>query len=137
MVARRHFEAMVFTYLAGELRTGGDITVTGAGEYADWRANLLTWAECEPLLAAFWEKTGLPADAAAFTERPRSTHLDAAAVLDIGYEDNADLVIAEGGIPALKRRRSAGAPPTAEDLAAAIARRMPERSLRHCAPAGG
>jgi len=39
MVARRHFEAMVFTYLAGELRTG-DIAVTGAGEYADWRANL-------------------------------------------------------------------------------------------------
>ena len=61
MVARRHFEAMAFTYLAGELRTG-DIAVTGAGEYADWRANLLTWAECEPLLAAFCEKTGLPAD---------------------------------------------------------------------------
>jgi len=128
MVARRHFEAMVFTYLAGELRTG-DIAVTGAGEYADWRANLLTWAECEPLLAAFCEKTGLPADAAAFTERLRSTHLDAAAALDAGYEDNADLVIAEGGIPTLKRRRSEGTPKAAEDLAAAIARRMPERSL--------
>ena len=35
MVARRHFEAMVFTYLAEELRTG-DIAVAGAGEYADW-----------------------------------------------------------------------------------------------------
>jgi hypothetical protein len=39
MVARRHFEAMVFTYLAEELRTG-DIAVAGAGEYADWRTNL-------------------------------------------------------------------------------------------------
>ena len=33
MVAGRHFEAMVFTYLAGELRTG-DIAVVRAGEYA-------------------------------------------------------------------------------------------------------
>ena len=32
MVAGRHFEAMVFTYLAGELRT--DIAVVRAGEYA-------------------------------------------------------------------------------------------------------
>ena len=109
MVARRHFEAMVFTYLAEELRTG-DIAVAGAGEYADWRTNLLTWEECEPLLAGFCEKTGLPATAAGFTERLRGTHLDAAAGLDAGYEDNADLVIGEGGIPTLKRRRSAGTP---------------------------
>ena len=32
MAARRHFEAMMFTYLAEELRTG-DIAVAGAGEY--------------------------------------------------------------------------------------------------------
>ena len=128
MVARRHFEAMVFTYLAEELRTG-DIAVAGADEYADWRTNLLTWEECEPLLASFCEKTGLPATATGFTGRLRDTHLDAAAALDAGYEDNANLVIAEGGVPSLKRRRSPGTPAAAENLAAAIARRMPERSL--------
>ena len=127
-VARRHFEAMVFTYLAEELRTG-DIAVAGAGEYADWRASLLTWAECEPLLAGFCEKTGLPGTAAGFTERLRHAHLDAAAALDAGYEDNTNLVITENGVPSLKRRRSAGTPAAAENLAAAIARRMPERSL--------
>ena len=52
-----------------------------------------------------------------------------AAGLDAGYEDNADLVIGEGGIPTLKRRRGAGTPAAAEQLAEAIARRMPERSL--------
>jgi Tn3 transposase DDE domain len=98
-------------------------------EYADWRASLLTWAECEPLLAGFCEKTGLPATAAVFTERLRRAHLDAAAALDAGYEDNTDLVITENGVPSLKRRRSAGTPAAAENLAAAIARRMPERSL--------
>ena len=49
----------MFTYLAEELRTG-DIAVAGAGEYADWRANLLTWAECEPLLAGFCQKACRP-----------------------------------------------------------------------------
>ncbi len=128
MAVRRHFEAMMFTYLAEELRTG-DIAVAGAGEYADWRTSLLAWAECEPLLAGFCEKAGLPATAAGFVERLRGTHLDAAAGLDAGYEDNAGLVIGEGGVPTLKRRRGAGTPQAAEDLTEAIARRMPERSL--------
>ena len=128
MVVRRHFEAMVFTYLAEELRTG-DIAIAGAGEYADWRASLLPWAECEPLLEGFCAGAGLPATAAGFTERLRHAHLDAAAALDAGYEDNADLVIGEDGVPALKRHRSAGTPEAAERLAEAVARRMPERSL--------
>jgi TnpA family transposase len=127
-VARRHFEAMVFTYLAEELRTG-DIAVTGAGEYADWRANLLPWEDCEPLLEAFCAGVGLPATAAGFTARLRHAHLDAASALDAGYEDNADLVIGEDGTPSVKRRRSAGTPKAAERLAEAVERRMPERSL--------
>ena len=77
MAVRRHFEAMVFTYLAEELRTG-DIAITGAGEYADWRANLLPWEECEPLLEGFCAGAGLPATAAGFTERLGHAHLDAA-----------------------------------------------------------
>ena len=48
----------MFTYLAEELRTG-DIAITGAGEYADWRANLLPWEECEPLLEGFCAGAGL------------------------------------------------------------------------------
>src|SRR5215472_4850857 len=128
MVVRRHFEAMVFTYLAEELRTG-DIAITGAGEYADWRASLLPWTECEPLLEGFCAEAGLPATAAGFTERLRHAHLDAAGALDAGYEGNAGLVIGEDGVPALKRRRSAGTPQAAEKLAEATARRMPERSL--------
>jgi TnpA family transposase len=128
MVARRHFEAMVFTYLAEELRTG-DIAVLGAGEYADWRTNLLTWEECEPLLPGFCEQVGLPTTATGFVERLRHAHLDAAAELDAGYGDNTDLVIGDGGVPTLKRRRATGTSEVAEQLAEAIAGRMPERSL--------
>lgn len=128
MVARRHFEAMVFTYLAEELRTG-DIAVAGAGEYADWRANLLSWEECQPLLDKFCAEAGLPTTAAGFVQRLRQAHLDATAELDAGYEGNTDLVIGEDGVPSLKRRRATVTPQSVETLVEAIARRMPERSL--------
>ncbi|MFI2458089.1 DUF4158 domain-containing protein [Streptomyces sp. NPDC019539] len=39
---RKHFEAMVFTALAEELRTG-DVAVVGSEEYADWSKQLLDW----------------------------------------------------------------------------------------------
>ena len=55
---KKHFEAMVFTYLAEELRTG-DVAVAGAAEFGDWNTNLLPWSECEPLLAEFCEEAGL------------------------------------------------------------------------------
>ncbi|MFC4062621.1 Tn3 family transposase [Planomonospora corallina] len=128
MVARRHFEAMVFTYLAEELRTG-DVAVAGAGEYADWSANLLPWEQCEPLLEGFCAQVGLPATAAGFVEHLRVSHLGAAARLDAEYEDNTDLVIAEDGTPTVKRRRGKQTLEAAENLQAAIERRMPERSL--------
>jgi hypothetical protein len=38
-------------------------------------------------------------------------------------------VIGEGGVPTLKRRRGSAAPAAVEQLAEAIARRMPKRSL--------
>ncbi|MEV4575507.1 hypothetical protein AB0K16_19885 [Nonomuraea jabiensis] len=81
MVARRHFEAMVFTHLAEELRTG-DIAVVGSNEYADWSANLLPWEACEPLLEGFCEEVGLPSTAAGFVAHLRGNHLAAAAELD-------------------------------------------------------
>ena len=88
-------------------------TPTGArtccpGKNAAAAGGILRWA-------------GLPATAAGFTERLRHAHLDAAAALDAGYEDNADLVIGEDGVPSLKRRRSAGTPEAAEKLAEAVA----------------
>ncbi|MEU9002302.1 hypothetical protein AB0D15_10035, partial [Streptomyces sp. NPDC048551] len=43
---RRHFEAMVFYYLADELRTG-DVAVIGSEEYADWSEQLLPWEQVE------------------------------------------------------------------------------------------
>jgi TnpA family transposase len=128
MLVRRHFEACVFTYLAEELRTG-DVAVTGADEYANWAANLLSWEQCQPLLADFCAEAGLPQTAAGFTAELKDRLTRAAAELDAGYPDNADLVIDEAGTPTLKRRSGGGTSATAAALAEAIKARMPERSL--------
>ncbi|TDD13218.1 hypothetical protein E1294_41820 [Nonomuraea diastatica] len=98
------------------------MAVLGSYEYADWSAHLLPWEECQSKLAAFCEEVGLPDTPAGFVAHLKDAHLTAAAHLDAGYLHNADLVIDEGGVPTLKRRRGKGTDAEAE-------RRMPERSL--------
>ncbi|WP_367325919.1 hypothetical protein [Streptomyces sp. HUAS ZL42] len=55
---RRHFEAMVFTCLAEELRTG-DVAVVGSEECADWSDQLLPWELVEEKLPAYLASTWL------------------------------------------------------------------------------
>ena len=147
---RRHFEACVFTYLVEELRTG-DVAATGAQEYANWAANLLSWEECQPKLADFCAEAGLPATAEEFTADLKERLTRAAVELDAGYPDNADLVIDDAGVPTLKARKGAGTSDTAAALLEEIKKRLPKRTLlgivartaywlewwRHFGPASG
>ncbi|MFF4829502.1 DUF4158 domain-containing protein [Streptomyces sp. NPDC001312] len=55
---RKHFEAMVFTYLAEELRCG-DVAVLGSEEYADWSQQLLEWEAVQEKLADYLVEVGL------------------------------------------------------------------------------
>ncbi|OLM27607.1 Tn5044 transposase [Pseudonocardia sp. Ae717_Ps2] len=64
MLARRHLEVCVFSYLAAELRSG-DIAVAGSDSYANLHAQLMTWDECQLLAADFCAQAGIPIDAAA------------------------------------------------------------------------
>ncbi|MFE7357232.1 hypothetical protein ACFU8Q_29805 [Streptomyces sp. NPDC057543] len=48
---RKHFEAMVFTALAEELRTGD--VAGGSEEYADWSTQLLAWEAVQAELAYY------------------------------------------------------------------------------------
>jgi hypothetical protein len=125
---RRHLEACVLTYLAEELRTG-DIAVAGAQAYANWADQLLSPAECGQLLPGFCAEAGLPADGAGFRADLQGRLSAQCADCDGGYPDNADLVIDDQGVPSLKRYRAAPPAPTALALEAAIAERMPERTL--------
>jgi TnpA family transposase len=128
-LARRHFEACVFTYLSDALRTG-DVAVKGSQAFANWSAQLLPWEDCRALLGEYCVEAGLPTTAAAFTEQLKASLVAKAAEVDAGYPSNADLVIDEvTGVPSLKRRRGQDRSASAVVLEEAIKERMPERSL--------
>ncbi|MFE4424718.1 DUF4158 domain-containing protein [Streptomyces sp. NPDC056817] len=123
---RRRFEAMVFTYLAEELRTG-DVAVAGSEEYGDWSKQLLAWEAVEEKLPAYLVEIGLAEnedEAAAFDAA-------SAAAADAGYPDNESLVIdPPTGIPSLKQHRSEGQRPSAKRLEQEIKARMRKRGAR-------
>ncbi|MFD6278072.1 Tn3 family transposase [Streptomyces sp. NPDC060209] len=133
---RKHFEAMVFTALAEELRTG-DVAVVGSEEYADWSEQLLTWEAVQATLGSYLVEVGLceegetaEFDAKFFRRQLEDKLRNAAAAADAGYPDNEGLVInPETGIPSLKAHRADGQRPSAKRLEQEIKARMPERSL--------
>ncbi|MFE0061391.1 transposase [Streptomyces sp. NPDC059003] len=133
---RKHFEAMVFTHLAEELRTG-DVGVVGSEEYADWSEQLLAWEDIQEQLADYLVEVGLceegeasAFDAASFRRQLEDKLRGAAAAADAGYPDNEGLVIdPETGIPSLKPHRSEGQRPSAKRLEQEVKARMPERTL--------
>ena len=146
---RRHFEVCVFAHLAAELRTG-DIAVAGADSYANLHTQLMSWAECEPLVAEYCGQAGIPATAEECVARWRRELDTTATAVDAGYPDNADLVL-DNGRPVLKRRTGKERRASALALEAALHKRLPERGLldiltrsayrigwsRHFGPASG
>ena len=127
-IHRRHFEVCVFSMLANELKSG-DVAVAGAENYADYRDQLLPWAECEPLLPDYCRQLGLPANAAEFDNGLHARLSTTAALTDAGYLENGQVVIDEDGIPVLKRTKAKDATSSARALETAILERMHERSV--------
>ena len=125
---RRHFEVCVFWHLAEELKSG-DMCIDGSEAYADYRAQLLPWRECEPLVANYCQELNLPTTAEAFVDQLRTWLDDTATHVDTLYPTNGQLIIDENGKPSLKRTLAAAPRPSTKLLEAALLSRMPERNL--------
>ena len=95
-LVRRHLEICVFSHLAAELRSG-DIAVAGSESYANLYDQLLTWEECQPLVAGYCAEAELAPGPAGFVAALRQQLTDVAARVDAEYPDNADLVIDKSG----------------------------------------
>jgi TnpA family transposase len=136
MLVRRHFEAMVFTYLVEELRCG-DIAVAGAEDFGDWTTMLLPWEQVESQIPQFCEQAGIPATAERFVDSLRQHLARIADEVDAGYPDNADLTIDPvTGVPSLKQRKGSERTASAEALEAELDQRLPARGiLEHLARA--
>ena len=125
---RRHLEVCIFHHLAAELKTG-DVCVEGSEKYADYRDQLLSWEECEPLVEDYCRELGLEPTSEGFTAQLRELLHTTADEVDRSYPENSSVVITESGEPVMKRVRAKKPTRAAKALETAIIGRMPERNL--------
>jgi len=127
-ISRPHFEVCVFSALAAELKTG-DIAIRGSEAYADYREQLLSWEECESMVAQFCLQLGFPDKPAAFTIHLREWLTQTATEIDDGFPENRAVDLNEFGIPVLRRSVSREPKASARSLEAALLQRLPERNV--------
>jgi TnpA family transposase len=127
-LARRQLEVCVFVYAAYELKTG-DLCVTGSAQYADYRAQLLSWEECAPRVADYCKALGLPTTPQAFVAGLVDWLTTTAAKVDQTFPANQQLRITPQGEPVLQRLRRQPTSPSLAPLRAALDLQLPQRHL--------
>lgn len=127
-ISRQHFEVCVFSALAAEIKSG-DVSIQGSEAYADYRDQLLSWDECEPLVADYCQQLGFPGDSQAFVSTVREWLTQTAAEVDTGFPDNKALGLDESGVPVLKRSAPREPNASARALEVALLQRMDERNV--------
>jgi hypothetical protein len=125
---RRALEVCVFVYLADALQSG-DCYVVGAEEFADYRAQLLPWPDCEPRLAAYCAALGIPESGVDFAAALKAELTSLAAEVDAGFPANSEPNIDKDGAPHLKQLATSVQPKGLADFEQEIRARMPERHL--------
>ena len=86
---RRALEVCVFVHLADALQTG-DLFIVGAETFADYRAQLLPWAECEARLPAYCAALGIPERGEDFAAVLKVELATLAAAVDAGFPANTE-----------------------------------------------
>jgi hypothetical protein len=125
---RRQLEVCVFSYLEAGLRCG-DVYVEGSEAYADYRQQLLSWAECAPRLPAYCQALQFAPTATEFVTALRERLREVARRVDAAYPDNTALTIDADGTPHLKRLPAQPLPDDLATLEALVKARLPERHL--------
>ena len=99
VLKRRQLEVCVFYYLDAGLRCG-DVYVEGSEAYADYRQQLLPWAECVPRLPAYCQALQFAPTATEFVTALRERLREVARRVDAAYPANTALTIDADGHPA-------------------------------------
>ena len=128
VVDRRALEVCVFIHLADALQSG-DFYVVGSEQFADYRAQLLPWVECQPRLAAYCETLAMPQTGGKFVTLLKSQLTEAAAAVDANFPANATLSLDPDGTPHLKQLRPKEPVDGLPEFEREIRARMPERHL--------
>ena len=127
-ISRQHFEVCVFSALASEIKSG-DVSIQGSEAYADYREQLLSWEECEPLVPEYCQQLGFADAPAGFAHSLREGLTEIAAVVDAGFPENKSLGLDESGLPVLKRSTPREPKASARELETTLLQRLPERNV--------
>lgn len=127
-VNRRALESCVFEYVYKGLNSG-DLYVKGARNYADYRAELLPWEECQEHLNTFCEEVGIANNAKDMMANLKKSLAEKAYFVDQSYFNIPDFVINDEGRPVLKKYEPNLKSEHAEKIETLIRARLPERSL--------
>lgn len=128
VIDRRALEVCVFAHLADALQTG-DLFIVGAETFADYRAQLLPWAECEARLPAYCAALGIPERGEDFAAALKAELMTLAAIVDAGFPANTEFSVDAEGTPHLKQLASAEQPAGLPEFEGEIQARLEERHL--------
>jgi len=121
-VDRRHLEVCLFSQVMAELKSG-DLYVEGGDAYADYRDQLVSWAEYERQVALYGAQVGRPTDAAGFIAHLRSWLTEVARSTDASFPANRQVTI-EDGVPVIHRAPKKTPLATVKTLATLVAERL-------------
>jgi len=125
---RRALEVCVFVHLASALEVG-DLYVEGAEAFADYRAQLLPWDECEARLPAYCAALGISSCGEDFAAALKAELAALAATVDAGFPGNAELSLDADGTPHLKQLETAEQSTGMAEFDREVGARMKERHL--------
>jgi TnpA family transposase len=127
-LVRQQLEICIFSNLATEFKAG-DACVVGSESYADFREQLLTYAECEPLISEYCRLLEFPDNPDDFVKHLRQELMRIASEVDKTCDVDKQFTINKEGDPVLKKVPSQNQPPEVDLLESKIRALMPERSI--------
>jgi TnpA family transposase len=128
LINRRQFEVCVLSYIGDHLQAG-NLCVPESEAFADHRAELLPWQECERRLKAYCDRLGMPTTADEFVKDLQRQLTEFAARVDDQFPQNTAVKMGADGLPVLLKYSARVIPESAQRLQLEVMRRMPQRGL--------
>jgi hypothetical protein len=128
LIHRRHLEVCVFSSIATELKSG-DICVPDSESYADYREQLLSWEECEPLIPNYCQELGFPENEVDFVKGLKSWMIQVSQKIDKEFPESEHVSINAEGKLVLKKVQKREYSKSLKELEERIKERLPERNL--------
>jgi TnpA family transposase len=119
---RRHLEVCLFSQIVAELNSG-DLCIEGSDQFADYRSQLIPWADYKRSVAGYGAQVGLPVESREFVAHVQDYLARVAAETDRGFPTNESLRI-EDGEPVLGRLSRREEPKDVKVLERRIAERI-------------